>query len=106
GFVAALIMPRIPPLSKKPDTYVDGSTELIDESIPEGHHVFSYGYEKAIKRSRKESSLYLFFTQGGENVLDTWMGVSSVVIAGATVALSIAQYAPILQWLGVPLIPI
>src|SRR5699024_6945371 len=40
GFVAALIMPRIPPLSKKSDSYVDGSTELIDERIPEGQHVY------------------------------------------------------------------
>lgn len=106
GFVAALIMPRIPPLSKKSDSYVDGSTELIDESIPEGHHVFSYGYEKAIERSRKESSLYLFLKQGGENVLDMWMGVSSVVMAFGTIALIIAEYTPFFQWIGVPFIPI
>src|SRR5699024_8048813 len=97
GFVAALIMLRILPLSKKPDTYVDGSTELIDECIPEGHHVFSYGYEKAIKRSRKDSSLYLFFKQGGENVLDMWMGVPSVLMAFGTVALIIAEYTPFFQ---------
>src|SRR5699024_7416606 len=39
GFVAALIMPRIPPLSRKVDNYIDGRTDVIDESIPAGYNV-------------------------------------------------------------------
>src|SRR5699024_5466435 len=56
GFVAAIIMPRIPPLSKKEDTYVDGRQDKIDESIPEGYTIVSYGYKQALTRGKKETS--------------------------------------------------
>ena len=35
GIVAAVIVPRIYPLSKKKDTYYNGKTNKIDESIPD-----------------------------------------------------------------------
>jgi len=106
GVVAALIMPRIPPLSSKANTYVDGSEELLDESVPEGKHIIKHGYHNALDRSKQETSPYQFLKSGGENVLDMWMGVSSVVMAFGTIALIIANYTPIFQWIGVPFIPI
>src|SRR5690625_372203 len=44
GFVAALIMPRIPPLSRKEDSFINPNQEKIDESIPAGYNTFTYGY--------------------------------------------------------------
>src|SRR5690625_1841999 len=46
GLIAAIIMPRIPPLSRKPDTYIDTSIEGLDETIPQGYNAITYGYEK------------------------------------------------------------
>lgn len=106
GLIAAIIMPRIPPLSSKPNTYVDGSEELIDESIPEGKHILEHGYHNALDRAKQETSVYQFFKSGGQNVLDMWMGVSSVVMAFGTIALIIANYTPFFQWIGVPFIPV
>lgn len=106
GFVAAIIMPRIPPLSKKEDTYIDSSSELIDESIPDGHTLFTFGYKKAIERSRQETSFVRFIKEGIQNVLDMWMGVAPIVMAFGLVALIIAEYTPIFQWIGIPFIPI
>ncbi len=40
GIVAAIIVPRIYPLSKKKDTYYNGETKKLDESIPEGYTAF------------------------------------------------------------------
>lgn len=106
GLVAALIMPRIPPLSRKSDTYVNERATGIEEEIPEGHNSFTFGYEKAIGRAKKESSFYQFVKEGSQNVLDMWMGVAPVVMAFGIVALIIAEYTPVFQWLGTPFIPI
>ena len=35
-----------------------------------------------------------------------WMGVTPVVMAMGTLALIIATYTPIFQWLGIPFVPI
>src|SRR5699024_8340635 len=34
GFVAALIMPRIPPLSRKKDSYINEAPGTVDETLP------------------------------------------------------------------------
>lgn len=106
GFIAALIMPRIPPLSRKATVYVDGNDKLIDESIPKEHNIASYAYAQAIERSEKETNVKKFFKEGIQNVLDMWMGVAPVVMAFGLVALIFAEYTPVFEWLGMPFIPL
>lgn len=106
GFVAAIIMPRIPPLSRKKDSYIDGRSEVIDESVPEGYNTISYGLKNALDRAKKETSIYKFFKEGFQNILDMWMGVAPVVMAFGTIALIIAEYTPLFTWLGTPFIPL
>ncbi|WP_156290183.1 YjiH family protein [Oceanobacillus salinisoli] len=106
GFAAALIMPRIPPLSRKPDTYINDQEKVEEEWIPEGETVLSFGYKSALNRAKKQNSVYQFFKEGGQNILDMWMGVAPVVMAFGLVALIIAEYTPIFQWLGAPFIPL
>lgn len=106
GVIAALIMPRIPPLSRIPDTYMPGVESKGDETIPEGYNLFSYGYKKALNRASKEKSVKQFFKRGAQNILDMWMGVAPVVMAFGLIALIIAEYTPVFQWLGMPFIPL
>ena len=106
GIIAAVIVPRIYALSKKKDTYYNGKTNKIDESIPEGYTSLSWGYEQAITKARKNSSIKEFFADGAKNVLDMWVGVLPVVMCMATIALIIATYTPLFKILGVPFIPI
>ncbi|CDQ38246.1 MULTISPECIES: YjiH family protein [Virgibacillus] len=106
GFVAALIMPRIPPLSRKADTYVNENADGITEEIPDGDNVLTFGYKKALTRAQKEKSIYQFIKEGGQNILDMWMGVAPVVMAFGLIALIIAENTPVFQWLGVPFIPL
>src|SRR5699024_5356036 len=63
GFVAALIMPRIPPLSRKEDTYIKEAAGTVDETLPPGHNSLTYGYKQAIERSQKERSVYKFIKE-------------------------------------------
>lgn len=106
GIVAAIILPRIYPLSKKKDIYYNGETKKIDESIPEGYTSFSWGYTQAITKARKNSSIKEFFTDGSKNVLDMWIGVLPIVMCMATIALIIATYTPVFKILGLPFVPI
>ncbi len=106
GVIAALIMPRIPPLSRIPDTYMDGVESQGEEKIPESYSLFSYGYKKALDRAENSPSFSLFFKRGLQNVLDMWMGVAPIVMAFGLIALIFAEFTPLFEWLGMPFIPL
>lgn len=106
GIVAALIMPRIPPLSRKSDTYFrEKPANTEDEASPKENY-FSLGYKKALNQAKKQTSVYQFFKEGFQNILDMWMGVAPIVMAFGLIALIIAEYTPFFSWIGMPFIPI
>ncbi|MFS0783928.1 YjiH family protein [Bacillus sp. 1P06AnD] len=106
GLIAAIIMPRIPPLSRMKDTYIDGKpANKENEAIPEGQTPLSWGAKLAIERAEKNTGMKEFLADGSRNVLDLWMGVAPIVMAMGTLALIIATYTPLFQWLGMPFIP-
>ena len=106
GLVAALIMPRIPPLSLVPNTYMDDVEAQEDEEVPEGYNLLSYGYKKALDRAENSPSFFNFFKKGLQNVLDMWMGVAPIVMAFGLIALIFAEFTPLFEWLGMPFIPL
>jgi nucleoside recognition membrane protein YjiH len=107
GVIAAIILPRIPPLSRKPDTYyVERPDDYSEEKIPQGHTPFSWGLDQALDKARNNRSLSAFFMDGVKNILDMWMGVAPIVMALGTLALIVAEYTPVFQWLGMPFIPL
>ncbi|MFS0861219.1 YjiH family protein [Fredinandcohnia sp. 179-A 10B2 NHS] len=106
GLVCAIILPRIPPLSRKPDTYYEGVESNADESIPEGISRFRWGSNQAVIQAKKNSDYGNVLKGGLQNVLDMWLGVVPVVMAIGTIALVIAEYTPLFTWLGVPFVPI
>lgn len=106
GIVAAIIIPRIPPLSKVPDNYYNNQKNQNQEVIPEGHSSFSWALSNALERAEKNSDIKIFLRDGLKNVLDMWLGVLPVVMGMATLALIIAEYTHIFQLLGTPFIPV
>ncbi|ALS15379.1 YjiH family protein [Clostridium butyricum] len=107
GIVAAIIVPRIPPLSRKSNTYIDGSAPKKDmDNIPSGYTAFTYGLEKALEKAENNSSIKGFFADGIRNVIDMWLGVLPIVMAMGGIALIIAEYTPFFEVLGTPFIPL
>lgn len=106
GIAAAIIAPRIPPLSRKPDKYFNDAKKNASEIIPESYSSFKWGLEKAIEKASKNDDIINFIKQGIQNILDMWLGVAPVVMAMGTVALVFAEYTPIFKWLGIPFIPL
>ena len=107
GIVAAIILPRIYPLCKKPNEYINGKkAEKNSDAIPEGYTSFSWGLETAIKKAESNSDIRTFFIDGLKNVFDMWIGVLPIVMAMGGIALIIAEYTTIFQILGAPFIPL
>ncbi len=107
GLISAIILPRIPPLSRKPDTYYNGQEgKDTMEVIPEGYTRFGYGYESALVQAKNNNSVSKFFADGMKNVLDMWMGVAPIVMAIGTTALIVAENTPFFEWIGMPFIPL
>ncbi|MFU8692299.1 YjiH family protein [Rossellomorea sp. FS2] len=107
GLVAAIILPRIPPLSRKPDTYFnDQEGKDTAETIPDGYTRAGYGYEQAVLQAKKNNSVSKFITDGMKNVLDMWMGVAPIVMAIGTTALIVAENTKFFEWIGIPFIPV
>lgn len=107
GIIAAIIISRIPPLSRKPDTYIDGSVKKDDvDLIPEGYNTFSWGLYNALNKAEENASVKKILLDGSKNVLDLWIGVLPIVMAMGGIAVMIAEYTSLFQILGVPFIPL
>ncbi|WGV98704.1 YjiH family protein [Vibrio sp. YMD68] len=106
GLVAAIIIPRLPPLSRKKDTFIDGSERDKDaDAIPDGHSTFSWGLELALTKAGQVKSLKSVFGEGIKNAIDMVFGVLPVVMGLGTIALVIAEYTSVFSVLGQPFIP-
>ncbi|MFD0958417.1 YjiH family protein [Paenibacillus chungangensis] len=106
GMIAAVIMPRIPPLSRKPDTYAAGVKPPAEEQIPTGWRPWKWALHQAVGRAERHEGARSFLRNGGKNIIDLWCGVIPVVMAIGTVALALAEFTPLFKWLGIPFIPL
>lgn len=104
--VAAVIMPRIPPLSRKTDTYREGVGKQIDDSVPENVSLLKWGFEAARLKASQAASGKKLAQSGIGTVMDIWLGLIPLVMALGTAALVIAEYTPIFRIIAYPLIPL
>ncbi|MGI2258007.1 YjiH family protein [Shewanella sp. GXUN23E] len=107
GVLAAIIVPRLPPLSHKKDLFIDQTERKEDdEVIPAGYTAMSWGMDRALYRADNAGGVKHFLTDGTKNMVDMIFGVLPVVMGIGTLALIIAEYTPIFSWLGMPFIPL
>lgn len=104
GIVAAIIVPKLPPLSRISETY--NIETPCSEDIPEGKTPAQYGMELALKKAENAPGIKAFFKEGLENVFEMWFGTLPVILAIGTVALVIAEFTPVFKILGIPFIPV
>ena len=106
GVVCAIVCPRIPPLSRKKDTYLVPG-RAMPETLPEGYkNAHEYGMALAMQRVSEHTGVGAFFASGLKNCLSMWFGVLPTVMCIGTVALVICNYTPVFQWLGLPFVPL
>jgi nucleoside recognition membrane protein YjiH len=104
GVVSAVIIPRIPPLSRIPDTYYTNSD--YTEFVPEGITKFRWGLHQAIERAKQSGSFKEQVKQGTDVFLGIIFVLLPQVMAIGTVALIIAEYTPFFEIISRPMVPI
>ena len=106
GIVAAIIVPKLPPLCWKQNRYIDETEPSTDEALtPEGYTVFSWAMEQALNKAANAPGFKETSIDGFKNVIHMLFAVIPVVMAVGTIALVIAQYTPVFEYLGYPFIP-
>lgn len=106
SLIAAIIMPKLPPLSRKKHVLYDGSVPPAhDDLVPTGDTLRT-GFKLATEKAGSQSFIKCVFVAGSKNVLDMWLGVIPVVMSIGTLALILATYTPLFQILGLPFTPI
>lgn len=107
GFVVAIVVPRLPPLSNKKDLLIDGTERTVDaEAVPAGQTVLSFGLQNALNKTAQIESLGSVALVSVRNALDMVFGVLPVVMAIGTMGLIVAEYTPLFAWLGAPFVPL
>ena len=108
GIVAAIIVPKLPPLSNKKDISIsDQAREADDELLPEGYSSLTWGLKKALeKAANPENTPAKVFGEGIKNAIDMVFGVLPVVMAIGTVGLMVAEFTPVFNYLGMPFVPL
>ncbi|WP_174614652.1 YjiH family protein [Virgibacillus ihumii] len=104
GVASAVIVPRIPPLSRIPDTF--RKENAYKEDIPEGESKVKWGLLKAVDRAKAAGSFMDQLKQGTEIFLGIIFVLLPQVMAIGTVALIIAEFTPIFDFISKPMVPI
>jgi nucleoside recognition membrane protein YjiH len=105
GLIAALITPRIPPLSRIPDHYSEVGKQLNEDVLAEGG-LWNSGLAAALTKAQQAPGLKRWFQSAIHNLFDIWFGLMPPLVGIGTLGLVIAVYTPVFTWLSYPLIPL
>lgn len=104
GIVSAMIIPRIPPISRIPDTYYKHND--YSEDIPENTSKFKWGLVQAVKRAKKAGTFKDQLKQGNEIFLGIIFVLLPQVMAIGTIALIFAEFTSVFQIISKPMVPL
>jgi nucleoside recognition membrane protein YjiH len=105
GVITNMITVRIPPISRKPDTYWDKAPQHgLEENIEDQQAgPFSRAIRSAVGRASKKRD-EMFLVSGVKVVGDVWFSLMPIVLALGVLVTVIAEYTPIFQWISFPFI--
>lgn len=103
GVICAVITPRLWPLRGIPETYDAVSGRQVDEEAPRNMSNLRWGYRQALKRAEAAPGFLEFLKKGVTTAADLTLNTMPVIMAFGTIALIVANYTPVFDYLGVPL---
>jgi len=103
--VAAFITVRIPPLSRVPDHYVSTPDPERPIKGSPGDY-FKYAVSEAIKKVKEEGGFFQVAFKGFVDGLKLASLIIGTILAVGTFALLIAEFTPVFDWLGAPMVPL
>ena len=102
GIICAIIIPRIPPISRIPDTFAVENHYV--ESVPKDKNVFKWALEQAVTAAEKSGSFKKQIKQGVEVFVDISFVLIPQVMAIGTIALIIAEFTPVFTIISQPMV--
>lgn len=102
GIILAVIIARIPPIRTIPDTYQEQAGRQINEEVPQEKGILNYALEISCKRAENFHAKGVL-ASGMEVVMGMVFDLIPIVIAWGTIALIIATYTPVFQWISYPM---
>ncbi|WP_305856406.1 YjiH family protein [Balneatrix alpica] len=105
GIITAIIVPRLPPLSRLPQTYFAGR-QLAESAEHETLTGIPLALQRACQRAAQADPIGKQAKHSALNIVDIWMGLFPAVMAIGTVALILNEYTPIFQYLSYPFVPL
>lgn len=106
AFVVAAIMIRIPPISKKGDTFYDGTEQTEEQRKSKGYHVEIFKEAYAVALEKAGNASVKSFADGFKSAFMFGFKVTSYVVSLSVLCLILANYTPVISWLGIPIRPI
>jgi nucleoside recognition membrane protein YjiH len=106
GLLTAIIVPRIPPLSRKPDIFITGEKKQASSYNKPNGSLFKLGIIKALHKASNTKEIAQLFIDAIKSICDLIISVIPSVMAIGTVSLIISEYTNIFDYLGIPFIPI
>lgn len=107
GIICAIIMPRIPPLSRKPNEFTQDCGFDRDKLVPDGISLPKWALIQATTKAKNNGyTPKKYLTDWAKNTLTIMFALNVTIMSIGTIALIIAYYTPILDWLGMPFVPI
>ncbi len=105
SIVAAIITPRLPPLSRVTNSYFNQKHEDKISSNAQ-QPLFKQAWAKAIDRAQQGPSMRLIVKNGTRNILDIFISVLPAAMTIEFIALVIYSYSDFFYWISLPMLPL
>lgn len=105
GIACAAICARIPPLSRKKDTYIGGKYNGPPEAVPANVSVVRYAADSGLYRARTTGHKP-YIKEALSTTIDIWVALFPIVMSLATLALILAEFTPVFKILSYPIVPV
>ena len=102
--LAAVITPRLPPLSNKAASYISGSPDSGPDKDRRSKNLLSEAWERAVQRAESSPGIRDYFAISLGNMMFFLFSVMAAAMALATLAALITFHTPIFTWLSYPFI--
>jgi nucleoside recognition membrane protein YjiH len=102
--LAAVITPRLPPLSRKDDLYLSGVEAEGALSADDTRSLLSEAWQSALWRAEQSPGVREWISIGVTNMTFFLFSVIAAALALATLASLLTFHTPVFTWLGYPFI--
>jgi nucleoside recognition membrane protein YjiH len=105
--IAAVVVPRLPPLSMKGNRYIDGSDKPSStHDVPGDSLVLSFGVQLVEKKLSEIENPKRFFITNLANIIIMIINILPVITVIGIVGLVVAEHTPLFYYMGKPFIPL